>query len=71
MTMTVRLDTLEMTPEQQQAAFECVRKLAYEKWVEAGQPQGCGDEFWLEAEREWIEHYYVPPRSPAPGNGQS
>ncbi|MEX2112720.1 MAG: DUF2934 domain-containing protein [Pirellulales bacterium] len=62
--MAVRLDTLEMTPEQYEAALDCVRRLAYEKWLDAGQPPSDGDAFWLEAEREWIERYYVPPRAP-------
>ncbi len=62
--MSVRLDTLEMTPAQYEAALASVRRLAYEKWLDAGQPCCDGGAFWLEAEREWIEHYYVPPRAP-------
>ncbi len=69
--MSVRLDTLEMTPDQYEAALECVRRLAYEKWLDAGEPSDTGVDFWVEAEREWIEHYYVPPRSTvtAPADG--
>ena len=28
-----------------------IRELAYRLWVERGQPEGCADEDWLEAER--------------------
>lgn len=32
-----------------------IRKFAYEKWKNAGCPQGCDVHFWLEAEREFRE----------------
>ncbi|MEX0678734.1 MAG: DUF2934 domain-containing protein [Pirellulales bacterium] len=61
-TMTVRLETLEMTPEELNSSKDAVQKMAYFNWIDAGCPD-CGQlEFWLKAEREWIEQNYVPHR---------
>ena len=61
--MTVTLETLEMTPEEQESSKDAVQNMAYFKWLDAGCPD-CGQlEFWLAAEREWIEHHYVPRRA--------
>ena len=30
-----------------------IREAAYYKWLAAGEPEGDGLEFWLQAEREW------------------
>jgi len=61
--MTITLETLELRPEQYHASKEAIRRMAHAKWVEAGQPQGTQFEYWLQAEREWIEHCYVPDRT--------
>jgi hypothetical protein len=34
------------------AGEEEIRVRAYQKWLEAGSPEGDGERFWLEAERE-------------------
>jgi hypothetical protein len=34
------------------AGEEEIRVRAYHKWLEAGSPEGDGERFWLEAERE-------------------
>ncbi len=60
--MTVCLDTLELTPEELEATKEAVRKMAYFRWLEAGQPANSGVDYWAQAERDWIERYYVPHR---------
>ena len=60
--MAVSLESLELDPEKLAAAREEVRKLAYQKWVEAGQPLQSEMDFWLAAERQWIERVYVPDR---------
>lgn len=31
---------------------QLIRELAYQKWEEAGRPEGSGDQFWIEAEEE-------------------
>jgi len=60
--MTVTLETLELTPEELNSSKDAVQKMAYFNWLEAGCPD-CGQlEFWLKAERQWIEHNYVPHR---------
>jgi len=61
--MTATLETLELTPDQLESSREAVRKMAYCKWLDAGRPDGLEVEFWLQAEREWIEHNYVPHRT--------
>lgn len=38
-----------------------ISEIAYRKWQEAGEPQGDGVQFWLDAEKEWDERdYYLP-----------
>lgn len=61
--MAASLETLEMTPWELERSREAVRKLAFEKWLDAGQPQGHDVELWIQAERYWIEHNYVPHRT--------
>jgi hypothetical protein len=61
--MAVTLESLDLDPEKLEWAREEVRKLAYQKWFEAGQPAGSDADYWLLAEREWIERIYVPDRS--------
>jgi hypothetical protein len=36
--------------------------LAYLKWEAAGRPFDGSTQFWLEAERHWIEYEYTPHR---------
>jgi hypothetical protein len=60
--MTVTLKSLELSPERLEALREFIGKAAYFKWVHAGRPPGDGFEFWLEAEREYLERCYVPSR---------
>jgi hypothetical protein len=60
--MAVTLDSLELDPDKLDWARDEVRKLAYQKWVDAGQPPKGAADFWLIAEREWIERVYVPDR---------
>ena len=60
--MTVTLDSLELTPAELEACHDAIRKQAYCHWLDAGSPPGDGAEFWLQAERQWIEHCYVPNR---------
>ena len=39
------------TPETEEVTLEeTIRERAYLNWEEAGCPEGCADEFWLEAE---------------------
>lgn len=40
-----------------------ISDLAYKKWQEAGEPQGDGVQFWLDAEREWEEDFWIPVHS--------
>ncbi len=61
--MTVTLETLELNVEQYRNTKDAVRRMAHSKWIEAGRPDGDKEEYWLEAEREWIERCYVPDRS--------
>jgi len=60
--MSAKLETLVQTPEQRGRTQEVVRKMAYFNWLEAGRPEQRDLEFWLNAERAWIEHDYVPAR---------
>jgi hypothetical protein len=62
MTMTATLETLELAPEELNSSKDAVRKMAYSSWLEAGCPEGGQLEFWLNAERQWIEQSYVPDR---------
>jgi hypothetical protein len=63
--MTVSIESLEMDEDTRELCRQIIRKMAYAKWLEAGSPQGDGNPFWMEAEREWIERHYVPPRLPS------
>lgn len=65
--MNVQLDTLELTPEELDASREAVRKMAYFRWLEAGMPTDSGLDYWAQAERDWIERYYVPHRDLSAG----
>jgi hypothetical protein len=60
--MRATLETLEMTPEELKSSTDAVHKLAYFKWLNTGSPDCRELEFWLDAEREWIQHNYVPHR---------
>jgi hypothetical protein len=60
--MSVTLENLELTPEELEASKEAVRTSAYYGWLNAGCPDGRQLDFWLLAEREWIEHCFVPNR---------
>lgn len=61
--MKPTLETLDLSPEEREVARATVRAIAYVKWLNSGRPDGDHPEFWVEAEREWIEHSYVPDRS--------
>lgn len=61
--MAVSLESLDLDPEKLDWAREEVRKLAYQKWLVANRPPESDADFWLLAEREWIERIYVPDRS--------
>lgn len=56
------LECLRLSPAQRDKAEEEIRRRAYLKWEEAGCPSGCDQQFWSEAELEWIEFCYVPAR---------
>jgi|WetSurMetagenome_2_1015567.scaffolds.fasta_scaffold992235_2 hypothetical protein len=60
--MCPTLETLDLTPEQRTAAREAVGKLAYQNWLDAGQPCGADVDCWVKAEQQWIAQNYVPPR---------
>ncbi len=60
--MTVVFNQLEMTPDEAAADQNVVERMAYFNWLNAGRPEGRCLEFWLTAEREWIERCYVPRR---------
>lgn len=65
-----------MTPEELASSKDAVRTRAYFSWLDAGYPDRRQLEFWIEAEREWIEHNYVPHRvldgtRPQPGKQSS
>ena len=62
--MDLCLDSLILTDQELQTAKNQVQELAYRKWQQAGSPEDEAQKFWLEAEREWIEQYYVPHRYP-------
>ena len=62
-TMTVTLETLEMTPEELECGRDAVQKMAYFNWLDSGCPDSGPLEFWLQAERQWIESNYVPRRT--------
>lgn len=60
----LHLELLLLTEAELQAAREKVQEMAYQKWQEAGRPEdeALAETFWNEAEREWIQYYYVPKR---------
>lgn len=41
-------------------ALEHIRRAAYGKWIEAGCPPGDGVEYWLAAERDYLEQNKMP-----------
>jgi hypothetical protein len=60
--MNTTLENLELVPADLEAAKAAVREMAYFNWLNAGRPDGGEVEFWVCAERDWIEHCYVPSR---------
>ncbi len=60
--MQPSLDLLLLTEDELKAAKKQVREIAYFKWQAAGCPEDDALTFWLEAELEWIDYYYVPDR---------
>lgn len=56
----VALESLELTPKELAHCKSSIRQMAYDNWLSAGQPTGDGREFLVRAERDWIEHRYVP-----------
>ena len=56
------LDSLLLNEDELQEARRQVQEMAYYKWQHAGCPDGQDLRFWLEAELEWVEYYYVPDR---------
>ncbi|QOG16364.1 DUF2934 domain-containing protein [Bradyrhizobium sp. SEMIA] len=50
-----RLRTLQAA-----AREEAIRKRAYELWLSAGRPGGRDLEFWLSAEREFLQGHNLP-----------
>ena len=44
----------------EQDALEHIRRAAYCKWMDAGCPEGDGVQFWLAAEREFLERNKMP-----------
>ena len=61
-----QLDTLILTEEEYQIAQAHIRDAAYFQWIGAGCPLDRCIDFWLAAEREWIEYCYVPDRYASP-----
>lgn len=60
--MTVTLNTLELAATELDSRRDVVRRMAYFNWLNSGCPDGRQLDSWLLAEREWIEHCYVPSR---------
>ena len=60
--MGITLEMLDLLPDEIKRAQARVKRMAYEKWQEAGCPAGQSLKFWREAECEWIEYEYVPHR---------
>lgn len=58
--MSTTIHDLEMTSEEFAFSENAIKRSAYFKWNAAGRPNHRELEFWLEAEREWIEGYYPP-----------
>ena len=57
-----KLENLLLTDEERVIAREQVELAAYFKWKDAGCPGGHEENFWNEAELEWIKYFYVPDR---------
>jgi hypothetical protein len=62
LTMTVMLETLELSPDELAICRDAVRKIAYFGWLDAGCPSNRELSFWVTAESQWIAHNYVPGR---------
>jgi hypothetical protein len=60
--MTVTLESLELAPQELECCRDAVHTMAYFNWLDAGCPQDGQLDFWLRAERDWIENCYVPSR---------
>ncbi len=60
--MVVNLETLDIPPDELELVREVVRRMAYQRWHEAGCPNCDGVQFWSDAEQEWIARYYIPRR---------
>lgn len=58
--MSITLNQLDLTPDDAEADRSVVEKMAYFNWLDAGCPEGRCLDFWLAAEREWIEYCFVP-----------
>lgn len=58
--MAVTLESLPMCAGHLDAARTRVQELAYCMWQDAGCPAGRELEFWLAAEKYWVEHEFVP-----------
>jgi hypothetical protein len=60
--MSITLETLELTDQELELCKNAVRKMAYFNWLDAGRPEHAERDCWLQAEKEWLEHSYVPHR---------
>lgn len=60
--MSITLHSLDLGPAEHVAAENVIRQMAYLNWLDTGRRDGCELDCWLSAEREWIEHCYVPNR---------
>jgi hypothetical protein len=67
--MIPTLNNLDLTPDELHVAEEAIRRMAYEKWLQAGSPPGDDLHFWSAAEQEWILFQYVPHRLPPQAEG--
>jgi len=61
--MTVTLESLELSEEERKVCRDAIEKMAYFNWLNAGDGDKNQLEFWVKAERDWIEHCYVPDRA--------
>jgi len=61
--MSSNLETLELLPDEREVARNRIQTISYQLWVDAGSPDGESLKFWLQAERAWMEHEYVPHRN--------
>jgi len=60
--VSTNIEKLELTPAELASCRAKISDLAYRKWIEAGCPCNRSSEFWLEAEKDWVERHYVPHR---------